>query len=152
MDDIAKRFAKLTLVVTISGIVISAFLTVAHGDHFWPFPSKGSLAASYQHVWNGQIPTPDPSASSIQLTLKLGSGGLNEAVGSISSTTLGCAEVVYLAKADDPVTLRLDTSGSSLECRVLSFFNDATISLVNDDLLQFTVDLFGVPESCDLSR
>ena len=128
------------------------FLTVARAHHIWPFPTKGGLPASYQYTWNGQIQIPFLDMS-VQLTLTLGSGGLNDSVGSISSSTLGCKETVYLANADDPVTLRLDTSSSSPECQLEGApFHDARISLIGSDLLRFTIDVFGRQQSCNLSR
>jgi hypothetical protein len=136
------------LIVAIAGIVISAYLAVAAGDHFFPFfPNSHSLSPGYRHTWHGQVP-----GTSFQLTLTLGAGHVNQRVGSISSPDLGCAEVVYLQNTDNPVTLRLDSSGASLGCDLASFFiGSATISLIDSSSLRFTVDMPGGPESCDFS-
>jgi hypothetical protein len=147
-------YSRAKLIVAIVGVfiaAISAYLVVANGDDFFPFYSHTrSLPAGYRHVWHGQVPVPLPGSSSVHLTLKLGSGGVNKIVGSISSPELGCAAVVYLQKADSPVTLRLGASDSSA-CELASLFDTATISLIGDDLLRFTVDVVGDPESCDFS-
>jgi hypothetical protein len=159
MEPIAKRIAIIGLILTFIFGMSEIYINVGNARHFWPFPAKGVLAPPYWYTWNGQIPTPIPipipgssPVTSIQLTLKLGPGGLDKAVGSISSPTFGCGEVVYLARANNPVTLRLDTADSSQECQLLSVFDSATISLASDKHLRFTVDLGGFQESCDLFR
>lgn len=148
MDE-SWNMAKAKLIVAIAGIVISAYLAVAAGDHFFPFfPDSHSLSPGYRHTWHGQVQLP---GTSFHLVLTLGSGRVNQAVGSISSPDLGCAEVVYLQRADNPVILRLDSSGSSLGCELASYFDSATISLIDNNSLRFTVDMPGGPESCDFS-
>jgi hypothetical protein len=150
-----SEFPRARLTVAIIGVVISAvsaYLVVAGGNNWWPFhPSGRHLSDGFRHTWYGQIPVPLPGSSSVHLILKLGSGGVNEVVGSISSPELGCAAVVYLQKADAPVTLRLDTSDSPSGCELAKLFDTATISLLGDDALRFTVDVLGDPESCDFS-
>jgi hypothetical protein len=164
-ETTARRFV-IGVILTVIGLILTAvfgvsdfYFNASNSRHSQPIPSKGGLTPPYWYTWNGQIPAPIPipipgssPVTSIQLTLKLGPGGLDKAVGSISSPTFGCGEVVYLARANDPITLRLDTSDSSQECQLLSVFDSATISLASDKHLRFTVDLGGFQESCDLFR
>jgi hypothetical protein len=135
------------------------YFNVSNAGHSRHIPSNGDLTPRYWYTWNGQIPVPMPipipgssPVTSIRLTLKLGPKGVDKAVGSISSPTLGCGEVVYLASADDPITLTLDTSDSSPECELLSVFDSAKIALISDNSLRCTVDVAGFEESCDLFR
>jgi hypothetical protein len=117
--------------------------------HFWP-PSHSSLDAVYQHTWNGQISLPERNSDSVDLSLALGAGGINQVVGSISSPTFGCADAVVLENGNGPVTLKLVASNSALTCQLLSFFNTASITLIGGDELQFSVTIFGMSVSCDL--
>jgi hypothetical protein len=145
VDEPAKRFVIKTTIAIVA-IIVPVYMAVAAYYQVFPFFPGGGLAAGYHHTWHGQLP-----GTSFRLVLRLGSGGVDEPVGSISSPDLECTEVVYLQKADDPVTLRLDTSNSSVECQLASLFDSATISLTGNDSLRFSVDMLGDSESCDFS-
>jgi hypothetical protein len=144
-------------VVGVITLLVGTYIAVAAPKGLWPFSgqSNGSyggargIPASYQHTWNGQIALPEDA---IALSLKLGAGGINAAIGSISSSTLGCAALVYLRNDSGPITLSLVASTSSGACGLVSLIGSASITLNNSYSLKFTVDLDGEQESCYLHR
>ncbi len=161
MGRSVKDYALLGIVVAIVGIVIASYFSFASGLHIWPYSdSSGSagnsvglaaneVPAAYQATWTGRIGLP---AFSVQLSLTLGSGEVNEAVGQIS-TSHGCVTAVILKDGGGPVTLSLDASNSPLVCHVLfEVFDHVTAALVSSDSLKFSVDVDGRSVSCYLHR
>ena len=157
------RFETTALIMSVLLLVaalIGVYLPISAAKHIWPYGTDASAAleastqnevpAAYQHTWDGQIGIRFTRIS-IEISLKLGSGQVSDLVGSISSPTFGCAALVYL-RGSGPVTLGFVASNSSGACRILSFINSATVTLLNSDSLKFTADIHGLSSSCDLRQ
>jgi hypothetical protein len=143
-----KPYGLEILLATIAALIIGSYLTVATGKHLWPF-GNSAVPAAYQADWSGSAGLP---YASVPLDLTLGSGQVNDTVGQIS-TTHGCKTAVVLEQGGGPITLGLDSAGSSAVCRLLfEVFNHFTVALVGSDSLELSVTVDGETVSCYLQH
>lgn len=141
--------------VTLGGLAVVVAAIGIFAAHFWPSPAANAAPSSgngvppaYQGTWNGNVPIPMMN-DSIQLSLRLGPGGIDKVVGSIFSSTFDCGANVTLVGGSGPVSLRLAAYGSGT-CPFLKYFDAATATLTSSDELEFNVDVFDMSVACDL--
>jgi hypothetical protein len=152
MGSSPRTYALEGLIVAIVGIFVASYLALAAGKHLWPFSNTsastaGGVPTAYQATWNGRIGLP---VFSVQLSLTLEPGTVNDVVGQIS-TSRGCVTAVILEKGGGPIALSLDASNSPVACQVLfSAFNYATVALVGGNMLKFSVYVGDRTVSCYL--
>jgi hypothetical protein len=115
------KAAWITGSLALAGAIIGGLVTGGYGlfhptqSTSQPTPPPTTISSNadtvptdYQGTWNGVIT--EPSGTSYQLTLKIGSGSVNNAVGSWQLPTFNCSGILILESGGGPLQLYQETT------------------------------------------
>jgi hypothetical protein len=155
-----------TIVIAVATVIILVltYLVLASGTHILPYSSPPTrnngpvspggaqadgLPTSYQATWDASISL---GITTVQISLTLGRGSPGQVVGTISSVTLNCDADVLLSSTGNPIQLSFKTASNQGACQLASVITDVSITLVDSNYLKFSFEVYGLFESCRMSR
>jgi hypothetical protein len=137
------------LIIALLALITGVYFGLASMNHAGSSnPAGGGIALAYRHTWSGQLNL--PLRMSVQLSLTLGSGGVGEDIGSISSSTFHCGAKVYLENTGSPVALKLVAFQALSPCKLVSLLDSVRVALISGDELNFSVTVARMSTGCDL--
>ena len=166
-DDRQNKLAVIAIVVGVVGVAVTAVIgSLQLATQGMPDSAANGLPTGYPGSWNGKIDLPHGGlpgigrSAGIEITLAPGRGPGHD-VGSITVTgpwvassaiTPGCVAALHWQSGNGPISLTYDSANSTDLCKVVAFFANATINLINSDELAYEIDLGGEAQSADLYR